>query len=77
MNPFPGDRSVLIMDNCAIHKAPVIREMIESVGKSIASVLQRCKVQTDEIPEEDLQYTSPRTRPTSIPSNSVFLLVSD
>ncbi|KLO04691.1 hypothetical protein SCHPADRAFT_840350, partial [Schizopora paradoxa] len=30
MNPFPSPRSVIIMDNCAIHKAPEIREAIES-----------------------------------------------
>lgn len=33
MNPFPGERSVLIMDNCAIHRGPIIREMVEAVGK--------------------------------------------
>lgn len=30
MNPFPGPNSVIVMDNCAIHKAPEIRELIES-----------------------------------------------
>lgn len=30
MQPFPGPNSVIIMDNCAIHKAPEIRELIES-----------------------------------------------
>ncbi|KAL1688513.1 hypothetical protein GGG16DRAFT_18531, partial [Schizophyllum commune] len=29
MNPFPGDRSVLILDNCAIHKSETLREIIE------------------------------------------------
>ncbi len=29
MNPFPERNSVIVMDNCAIHKAPEIREMIE------------------------------------------------
>ncbi|KAJ6585530.1 hypothetical protein B0H19DRAFT_1059746 [Mycena capillaripes] len=29
MNPFPGPNSVIVMDNCCIHKADVIREMIE------------------------------------------------
>lgn len=29
MNPFPGRNSVVVMDNCAIHKHPIIREMIE------------------------------------------------
>ena len=30
MNPFPGPQSVLIMDNCSIHKAPEIHKLIES-----------------------------------------------
>lgn len=30
MNPYPEPRSVIIMDNCKIHKAPAIRELIES-----------------------------------------------
>jgi hypothetical protein len=30
MQQFPGPNSVIIMDNCRIHKAPEIREMIES-----------------------------------------------
>ena len=30
MNPFPLLRSVIVMDNCAIHKSPKIRELIES-----------------------------------------------
>ncbi|KAF7343439.1 hypothetical protein MVEN_01776600 [Mycena venus] len=29
MNPFPGPNSVIVMDNCRIHKAEIIREMIE------------------------------------------------
>ena len=29
MTPFPGPNSVIIMDNCRIHRARVIREMIE------------------------------------------------
>lgn len=29
MNPFPEPNSVIVMDNCAIHKNPRIREMIE------------------------------------------------
>lgn len=29
MNPFPGPNSVIVMDNCRIHKADLIREMIE------------------------------------------------
>lgn len=29
MNPFPGPNSVIIMDNCRIHKSNLVREMIE------------------------------------------------
>jgi hypothetical protein len=29
MQPFPGKNSVLVMDNCAIHKVSGIRETIE------------------------------------------------
>ena len=29
MNPFPGPNSVIVMDNCLIHRARSIREMIE------------------------------------------------
>ncbi|KAJ3843978.1 hypothetical protein F5878DRAFT_526676 [Lentinula raphanica] len=32
MNPFPGDRSVIIMDNCRIHKSETLRELVESFG---------------------------------------------
>lgn len=30
MQPFPAPNSVIIMDNCSIHKAPEVRELIES-----------------------------------------------
>jgi hypothetical protein len=30
MNPFPGPNSVVVMDNCRIHKSDLIREMIET-----------------------------------------------
>jgi hypothetical protein len=30
MQPYPAPRSVLIMDNCAIHKVPGVRELVES-----------------------------------------------
>lgn len=33
MNPFPQDRSVLILDNCSIHKSEVLRELVEEKGK--------------------------------------------
>lgn len=29
MNPFPGPNSVIVMDNCRIHKSYLVREMIE------------------------------------------------
>ena len=29
MNPFPGPNSVIVMDNCRIHCARAIRDMIE------------------------------------------------
>lgn len=32
MQPYPGPNSVLVLDNCSIHKAPEIRELIESRG---------------------------------------------
>jgi transposase len=32
MNPFPQDESVLIMDNCSIHKSEHLREVVESYG---------------------------------------------
>jgi len=28
MNPYPQDQSILVLDNCAIHKANVIREIV-------------------------------------------------
>lgn len=30
MNPFPGPNSVVVMDNCSIHKSDLVREMIET-----------------------------------------------
>ncbi|KZO92629.1 hypothetical protein CALVIDRAFT_487323 [Calocera viscosa TUFC12733] len=30
MNPYPARNSVLVMDNCRIHKSALIREMVES-----------------------------------------------
>ncbi|KLO04995.1 hypothetical protein SCHPADRAFT_839921, partial [Schizopora paradoxa] len=29
MSPFPAPKSVIVMDNCAIHKAQEIRDIIE------------------------------------------------
>ncbi|KAJ3870940.1 hypothetical protein F5051DRAFT_341530, partial [Lentinula edodes] len=28
-NPYPGPRSIIIMDNCSIHHAEEVRELIE------------------------------------------------
>lgn len=36
MRPFPQDRSVLILDNCAIHKSDTLRQMVEAKGVFIA-----------------------------------------
>lgn len=30
MNPYPRDNSVLVLDNCAIHKSAALREMVEA-----------------------------------------------
>ncbi len=30
MAPFPAPKSVVVMDNCAIHKSPEVRELVES-----------------------------------------------
>lgn len=30
MAPFPAPKSVVVMDNCAIHKSAEIRELVES-----------------------------------------------
>lgn len=35
MNPFPGNNSVLIMDNCQIHKSAHIREIVEEHGMQL------------------------------------------
>ncbi|CAD6943634.1 unnamed protein product [Tilletia controversa] len=32
MNPFPGSRSVLVLDNCNIHKDTRVRQKIEDKG---------------------------------------------
>src|SRR4051812_43881155 len=32
MNPYPGERSVLIMDNCPIHKTARLRGLCEEKG---------------------------------------------
>ena len=42
MNPFPAPRSVIVMDNCSIHKAPEIRQLIESKLALSLSLTQCC-----------------------------------
>lgn len=32
MNPFPGPQSVIILDNCNIHKSAVLQADLESMG---------------------------------------------
>lgn len=32
MNPFPAERSVLVMDNCSIHKSEALRQAVEGAG---------------------------------------------
>lgn len=36
MNPFPGPKLVIIMDNCEIHKNALLIEAIESAGESFS-----------------------------------------
>ncbi|KAH7917678.1 hypothetical protein BV22DRAFT_990679, partial [Leucogyrophana mollusca] len=33
MNRYPNARSVLIMDNCSIHKSDTLRQAVEAAGK--------------------------------------------
>ena len=30
MNPFPGPNSVIVMDNCSVHRVPGVRDLIEN-----------------------------------------------
>lgn len=32
MNPFPGDRSILVMDNCTIHHTDELKELVRNAG---------------------------------------------
>jgi len=32
MNQYPQDNSILILDNCAIHKSEALREVVEACG---------------------------------------------
>ena len=33
MNPYPQDNSIIVLDNCAIHKSEVLREVVEANGQ--------------------------------------------
>jgi len=33
MNPYPQDNSIIILNNCAIHKSDVLREVVEANGQ--------------------------------------------
>lgn len=35
MNPWPQENSVLVMDNCAIHKMNALRVMVEGHGSRL------------------------------------------
>ena len=37
MNPFPGPRSVLLLDNCNIHKSEILREDVEAKGMILSN----------------------------------------
>lgn len=32
MNPFPAEKSTLVMDNCSIHKSDALAEVVEAAG---------------------------------------------
>lgn len=34
MNPYPGDNSVLLLDNCAIHKCKMLKSLLKAKGTS-------------------------------------------
>lgn len=42
MQPFPAPNSVVVMDNCRIHKAPEIRELIESRSGFVHTRCLKC-----------------------------------
>lgn len=35
VTPYPGPRSVIVMDNCSTHKSQAVREVIEAAGEFI------------------------------------------
>jgi hypothetical protein len=34
MNPFPAERSVLVLDNCRIHHNDAIAELVQAAGEN-------------------------------------------
>lgn len=38
MNPWPGPRSVLVLDNCATHKSEALRELFEGTSETYALI---------------------------------------
>jgi hypothetical protein len=32
MNPYPGSNSVIVLDNCSIHKSAALREIVQQSG---------------------------------------------
>ena len=35
MNPYPQDKSILVLDNCAIHKSDVLCEVVNAHGQRL------------------------------------------
>ena len=33
MNPYPQNKSIIVLDNCAIHKSDLLREVVEGSGQ--------------------------------------------
>lgn len=56
MNAFPNDNSVLILDNCAIHKSAFLREVVEAHGIYYVNCL--CSL-SDRVPGSILLFLPP------------------
>jgi transposase len=39
MNPYPQDKSILILDNCAIHKMCALQKIVEGFGHVLLFLL--------------------------------------
>ena len=44
MNAFPGDASVLVMDNCAIHNKERLRSLVSHVGVQVVFLPPYCPI---------------------------------